>query len=188
MMGAGSLLELELKAALLLYLVLSVVQTVAVLAHDGIMLYGYVQDLAARATAIGSTSRAVEAWALFGALLQLNLNRVLFATGILRNLFTFFVPLLLPVLAIWVAECNADRFALSELNGGKGVVQALLQRGRAIPWWRWLLFRLTHPPAGLRRWLLEQRADRALTILLLLYPVGSLLGVLPRYGQATALV
>jgi Zn-dependent protease with chaperone function len=91
------------------------------------------------------------------------------------------VPILiLPLIGMWCAEFNADRFASEAQRSSDAIVRAVDKlRPRKSRWWRWLLLWMTHPPDTLRRWVVRHYTKRGtLVVLLLLFPVAALLGEL----------
>lgn len=106
---------------------------------------------------------------------------LLIAAGFLCQLAA---QLVIPLAGIWSAELNADHVAAQE--GKEGIRRGLLSLESRRSWWRWLLFRLSHPPAGLRRRLLGARGQRGLVGLLLLFPVAWVLQWALLQGMALA--
>ncbi|MBW2738751.1 MAG: M48 family metalloprotease [Deltaproteobacteria bacterium] len=81
--------------------------------------------------------------------------------------------IILPLIGTWSAELNADRFAVALRQQPDDLLHALDKLARATSWWRWLFFRMSHPPTGLRRWMtLLSRRQIGLVVLLLLFPLA----------------
>jgi len=86
----------------------------------------------------------------------------------------------LPLAAIWSAELGADLWSRDALSSAEGLQRGLGRDPVAAlftargPWWRWLLFRLSHPPNSLRAAILARRGVWGLTLALLLFPAGCL--------------
>jgi Zn-dependent protease with chaperone function len=89
----------------------------------------------------------------------------------------------LPIIGIWCAEFNADRFASQFAESSGGVGRALEKLADPISWWRWLLFRLSHPPNRIRQWMVSHSASLAgLVVVLLFYPLTYVLELLVGLG------
>jgi Zn-dependent protease with chaperone function len=85
--------------------------------------------------------------------------------------------LLAPVTAIWCAEFNADRFAVQVQGTNAPLVGVLDKLPQRASWWRWLIFRITHPPDRMRKWMITKTGGLARPIfLLLLFPIAAVLG------------
>jgi Zn-dependent protease with chaperone function len=84
----------------------------------------------------------------------------------------------LPYLAgFWCAEFNADRFAADTQGSPGNLVHAVDKLRHRIPWWRWFVFRLSHPPHRMRRRMaLRSGRTTAVMLGLLLFPTAVLLG------------
>jgi uncharacterized membrane protein (UPF0127 family) len=86
----------------------------------------------------------------------------------IANTFLWMGPL---ILAVWVAELNADWLA-SHYQGSASDLLDNLSKPHSKRRWQNVLDILTHPPDVLRRWLLNQ-SERAGTFwLLILFPLG----------------
>jgi Zn-dependent protease with chaperone function len=88
------------------------------------------------------------------------------------------IPLLLvttlaiPVVGIWCAEFSADRAAAVAQGSPDALERVLMALHHPKSRWRWLIFRLSHPPDKVRRWLVQHRNElMGATLLLLLFPI-----------------
>jgi Zn-dependent protease with chaperone function len=87
-------------------------------------------------------------------------------------MFYLVVALILPVIGIWCAEFNADRFAVKAQESPNALIR-VLQSQRNTSRWRWLVFRFTHPPDRARQWLAkESEGIVRSSVLLLLFPLA----------------
>lgn len=168
MVGAGSLFEAVVRYSLLAYLIfLFVPQTLQIVAQR---ITAVEEMFALEVVPLPSIALFTIGQIVFGlALVSLQAATwALFAAGIF----------LLPLLAIWLAEFNADRFAAGTLGTGN-VLGALAKMPRPVSRWRWLLARLSHPPDGLRRWAASRSwTSGGTVVLLLLFPLAYLLRLL----------
>jgi Zn-dependent protease with chaperone function len=105
-------------------------------------------------------------------------GRLLLLTPIVAILVA--VPILiLPLVGMWCAEFNADRFALEAQRSSDAMVKAVDKLRPRKSRWRWLLLWMTHPPDTLRRWAVRHYTKRGtLVALLLLFPVATLISAL----------
>lgn len=112
----------------------------------------------------------------------LNLIIMIFTTFIPNLLHTSLAVFLatlsiifLPLIGIWVAEMNADFYAIQILNDADAVQRALHYVGKRPSFFFWLLLRMTHPPEVLRKALLcIPNRNLILTIILLMMPLAFL--------------
>nr|AAU83587.1 conserved hypothetical protein [uncultured archaeon GZfos31B6] len=88
--------------------------------------------------------------------------------GLLGGLASVFV---LPIIAIWSAEFNADRFVINQQKSSFDLLQALNKISLPLSIFSWIIFRLTHPPIKIRKWAAEPRLGKFLLVLLL-FPVA----------------
>ncbi|MEA3436376.1 MAG: M48 family metalloprotease [Thermodesulfobacteriota bacterium] len=88
--------------------------------------------------------------------------------GLLGGLASVFV---LPIIAIWGAEFNADRFVINQQKSSFDLLQALNKISLPLSIFSWIIFRLTHPPTKMRKWAAEPRLGKFLLVLLL-FPVA----------------
>ena len=87
--------------------------------------------------------------------------------------------LILPLVGMWCAEFNADRFALEAQGSHDAMVNAVDRLRPPKSRFRWLLLWMTHPPDTLRRWAVRRHDKKGtLVALLLLFPAAALIGVL----------
>lgn len=118
-------------------------------------------------------------------------ERILFQVG---QIFTHFLPslgfmiviaflwtasvLILPLMAIWCAEFNADRFAIDTQQANEGLIRALTSSSsdKKNGFYDWLTNGMTHPPISLRVWFAQQAPKRyGLVLLLLFFPLAYLI-------------
>ncbi len=93
--------------------------------------------------------------------------------------------LILPLMGTWYVELNADRFVVHAQGAPAGLAWSLLYLNRPLSGWRRMLSRISHPPTGLRRWLVQRHPRRAaLVILLLSFPLAYGLKLLLLLGWA----
>ncbi|RFA26271.1 hypothetical protein CAI21_17490 [Alkalilimnicola ehrlichii] len=90
-------------------------------------------------------------------------------TVLLWTLALFIVP----VVGVWCAELNADRFAIARESKPGALSHWLSQQREPERRMGWLVQRIAHPPLGLRCWM-AHNAHRpvSLVILLLLFPAA----------------
>lgn len=62
-------------------------------------------------------------------------------------------PFVIPILCIWIAEFNADRFASDSAGSPEGVLRVLGSLRQKQPLLKSIISRLTHPPVWLRRFM-----------------------------------
>ncbi len=72
-----------------------------------------------------------------------------------------------PLVGIWTTELNADRFAVETQGTPATTTTALGELAHRGSWWRWLLFRLSHPPIRMRRWMVVRSGTLWGTLVLL---------------------
>jgi Zn-dependent protease with chaperone function len=111
------------------------------------------------------------------------LRMVLTALASLIVAFIVAVPILiLPLAGIWSAEFGADRYAIEAQGSSDAMVKLVDNLRRRKSRWhrlRWLVLWMSHPPDTLRRWAVRRYSKRTtFMILLLLFPVASLIGAL----------
>jgi len=181
-LGAGSALSLCLRYILVIFVVVVLIPGFVLM---GAQIYNAhsmhvraakdeaeFQALMAEAGAEPQTS-AVESDAAFWSG-QASQVFTLYLPGYARTSAVYFLQLLhalvLPVVAIWVAELNADYLTRMSRTGRLDTALSALQRRRS--WWKWLLARLTHPPQFLRRALLRLDERSHLIFLLLAFPLA----------------
>jgi hypothetical protein len=86
---------------------------------------------------------------------------------------------ILPLIGVWCAELNADRFVINVTKSSQTLHQALEQFSIRSSWSRWLLFRMSHPPNRFRRWIACQlQGTRGFIWFLLLFPLANLVALL----------
>jgi Zn-dependent protease with chaperone function len=84
--------------------------------------------------------------------------------------------IILPLIGIWCAELNADRFAIETTRSPGNLIRALQNLPAVSSRWRWLIFRMTHPPNRLRCWTASHSdTQMGLAVLLLLFPLTYIL-------------
>ncbi|HBY97894.1 MAG TPA: hypothetical protein DEP84_28805 [Chloroflexi bacterium] len=173
-LGTGSFFESVIKYALLYYL-LFLVLPFAVLVAD--------QLVSSRRELVDFGLASSTVWAhQLEQIATIDLPGILFTTlGYLFRIAGFFV---LPLAGIWSAELNADWFVISQQQSIEGVSHGLGSFSTRVPWWRWLLFHLSHPPTRLRTWLLAHPGPTRLSGLLFLFPLGYGIRLLILHGYA----
>jgi Zn-dependent protease with chaperone function len=109
----------------------------------------------------------------------------------INQLFTLFLPglllmilgilcwtasiLSLPLLGIWCAELNADRFAINVQQSSDGLLRGVAILNQPTSWGNWLMFQMSHPPNKMRKWLaLQAPKPIGLSLPLLLFPLAYL--------------
>ena len=108
----------------------------------------------------------------------------------LKQLFLIFLPgmllislgllfwtvniIILPLMGIWSAEFNADRFVVGAKQPPDDLLRTLEKLPRAVSWGRWLLFGMSHPPTRLRCWMasLPNRQAGLSALILLFFPLA----------------
>jgi Zn-dependent protease with chaperone function len=82
--------------------------------------------------------------------------------------------IILPLMGIWSAEFNADRFVIGTRHSPDDLLRTLEKLPRATSWGRWLLFGMSHPPARLRYWMasLPNRQSGLSVPILLFFPLA----------------
>jgi hypothetical protein len=174
--GAGSLFSALISSMFVLYLVLGLFPTLVVIAD---------QVLASRSQllALGMTEVAVLGTQA-GRFASITIPGLLLST--IAQFFDVVRYLILPVVALWCLELEADR-AAADHAGAESVRRALAMATKRSAWWRWLLFRLAHPPLSLRRWALDQGRATAFLLLLLLFPLAYYVRLLVLHARAVPL-
>jgi hypothetical protein len=130
--------------------------------------------------------------ALFGMLASAGpLGLVVGLAGVLFRFYTILVPgitwillglllwtasvLVLPLAGVWMAELSADRFALESRASAAGLQRALDRFQPRKRSWRWFVWRMSHPPVSLRRWLAQRSTSAiSLVVLLVIFPLAVL--------------
>jgi hypothetical protein len=116
--------------------------------------------------------QATSLWDRIWITIRLNLS--ILPLQLISISFKTLAAFIFPLATIWIAEFNADRFAVRLLPAGASVPVDLLGSGGT--WRRRFLDRLSHPPNSLRRWFaLRATSPWTLFILLLLWPGSALL-------------
>ncbi len=86
----------------------------------------------------------------------------------------------LPIIGIWSAELNADRFMLtSKINSTENYLKIMgnLEKERSLK--QWILSRVTHPPNSLRRWMVVHSGEeKSVVLFLFLFPLSHLFQLL----------
>jgi Zn-dependent protease with chaperone function len=87
-----------------------------------------------------------------------------------------FPVFVVPLVGIWTTELNADRFAVETQGSTDITMRALGELTHRGSRWRWLLFRLAHPPIRMRRWMVVRSGTLWGTLLLLsIFPASDFL-------------
>lgn len=175
-LGVGSLFETMIRFASLYYLLLYVAPVLVLIAAGALRLRHEVGALGVPADDLWSHQ-----------LRQLaTLQAPGLATITLSYLFRVVAALAVPLGGIWVAELAADRRVAESFGGEEGVRLALAATGaRRVPWWRWLLMRLSHPPLVLRGAALRARGILGGAALLLAFPAAYALRLVALHAYAT---
>ncbi len=101
-------------------------------------------------------------------------------------LFWTFSIVVLPLIGIWCAELNADRFAIEAQQSRDVLIRMMEKTPGRISRWRWLFLWMSHPPHKLRRWMtLWSDGITGLAFLLLLFPLAYIIKLLMLLGWAT---
>ncbi len=80
--------------------------------------------------------------------------------------------ILLPLAGLWCAEFYADHAAVAVLGASAPLLRILREVGDSTSRGRWLISAMTHPLAGMRRWLANRAFEPyAEVLLLLLFPL-----------------
>lgn len=120
---------------------------------------------------------------------QLLVNAGILGKGLLTLAPTVFFQMLvfmvMPLAAIWSAELYADRFVVERQGSSAALERGLLMLQRRARWWRWLIFRLSHPPVRLRQWFARDEAGRG-HWLLLMFPAAYLVKLAVLWGMAAS--
>ncbi|HEU4559041.1 MAG TPA: hypothetical protein VFS20_14370, partial [Longimicrobium sp.] len=116
-------------------------------------------------------------------------NAGLFVTGMAGLVPTVLLSMLrfmvMPLAAIWTAELYADSYVVERQGSSAALERGLGVLQRPVRWWRWLLFRLSHPPVRLRRWFVKTGAGRA-NWLLLMFPAAYLAKLVVLWGMVAS--
>ena len=134
---------------------------------------------------IPATPPAPSYWEYVSTTLAAMLGRYLFTSASFAMEVARFV--VLPLAAIWTAELHADRAVVEQQGSAEPLRRGLALVGTGGRWWRWLLFRLSHPPVRLRLWITHRRHEHALAMLILLFPLAYVLRLLILHARAMAM-
>jgi hypothetical protein len=96
--------------------------------------------------------------------------------------------ILLPIVAMWCIELNADQTVLRGMRPTEDLIRALSSFQSPNNWWEWLIAQTAHPPRTIRRWMAHNMTEQGSVLLLLMsFPLAAfslLLGVVPTFiGQ-----
>lgn len=177
--GAGSFFEAVVKNLLLLYVLFLFVPQLLAIVGQRIV---FIQE--SLVLGVPASSLVVL------TLTQLTVGLVLLLFQSVTLLFWTMSIFILPLLGIWWAEFNADRFVATSQGSAVPLSAALEKLPRTSSWWKWLLSRLSHPPAKARRWMVSRSVHMTgVIILLLFFPLGYLakLGVLSAWAMTSYL-
>ncbi len=89
--------------------------------------------------------------------------------------FITFTPIaiIIPLMATWCAEFNADHFVITVQQSPDNLIRGLDKLSPSTSRWKWLLFRLSHPPNKLRLWIAcRSMMPKQLLFLFLLFPLA----------------
>lgn len=179
-LGPGSFLETAFKLTLLFYVIFVALPYIITTIDQKIQLADSLERTAAMQRELNEISRdlglpeqtAPNYWS------HLTHSILLSVFGLLATTVTFvvrtIVSFILPVAAIWAAEFNADTLVAENLHYKNALVHELRKTKARVTWWRRILFRLSHPPAWLRRFFINHRESIAFLLLLLIYPFAML--------------
>lgn len=174
--GAGSLLERILKLAVVFYLAFFLLPFLLMTVVQRVSFH-------LESSALGMPAGII--WAQHGRQLV-----HLFAAGpglvTLASLLYLLAGWALVLAAIWTVELNADRLVVAQQQSAAGVSRALAAMVGRVGWWRWLLFRLAHPPLRLRQWMAGQSGRLGLAVLLSLFPLAYAVRLLGLHAWASA--
>lgn len=94
-------------------------------------------------------------------------------------LFQALALFILPIVGIWSAELNADKFMLSAINSTENSLKLLGRFKKEKSFKQWLLAQVTHPPNSLRRWMVvNSNEEKSVLLYLFLYPIAHLFQLL----------
>nr|QNO46699.1 hypothetical protein BAIACGLI_00012 [Methanosarcinales archaeon ANME-2c ERB4] len=147
--GAGSFFEALVKKFIILYLLLCFPPLLWSIASESISVFQ---------SGIPFAHKLQQFFIIIlpGSFLQL--------LGLLGLLTSIFV---LPIIAVWSAEFNADRFVINQQKSSTNLLSALDKISPTFSIFSWIIFRLTHPPIKMRQWAAKTRLSGFLLILLL---------------------
>lgn len=111
-------------------------------------------------------------WVLFQVRMFFTLQVPRFITGVFLLLMQTPIVILLPLIATWCAEFNADQFVIAEQGTDQHLLKGFQIIAPTVSWWTWLTSRLSHPPTRMRQWIIDQGLiSKTLLILMLLFPM-----------------
>jgi Zn-dependent protease with chaperone function len=180
--GAGSHLRTIVEHWFFLYLLLGLIPFVLVLLDQTITFFQELTQL----NQLGIPLPSLLPSAIFHKITQF---LFLFLPGIflqfLGLLFWMVNIFILPLIGIWCAELNADKTAMEARESPDDLIQSIEKLHGQIPWWDWLLNRMTHPPNKMRQWIAtHSKNTTGLVLLLLLFPLAYLIKLLAITGRA----
>jgi Zn-dependent protease with chaperone function len=173
--GAGSLLERMLRMTILFHGVVFLLP---------LLLMTIVQRVDFHISSVALGMPAGMIWAQHGRqVANIFLQGYgLVSLGVLFFLFAVWAP---AIGAIWSVELNADRLVVAKQRSAAGISRALGSMAGKTGWWRWLLFRLSHPPLRLRQWMVRQPGRLGLALLLSVFPLAYLARLLALHAWAS---
>jgi hypothetical protein len=177
-MGPGDFFENAVKLTILFYLLFVALPYIITSADRTWQQYESLQKIDAIGREINNMRRSMglEEQPPAGYFWPLATSIFISAFGLLTTTAGFLVrtvaSFVLPVACVWAAEFNADHFAAGHQKYRDGILRELNKKHGKLGWWRWILFRLSHPPDSMRRFFLSRRDSYALALLLLIYPLA----------------
>ena len=92
---------------------------------------------------------------------------------ILGLLFLTINTFILPIIGIWCAELNADRFMAESSDSPSAQTKALDRISEKVPLIHWLLSQVSHPPRWFRKWMVsDTKKVESKVVFLLLFPLA----------------
>jgi hypothetical protein len=176
-MGPGSLLERSIKIALLLFVVFTVLPTVLLSAGytfentRSMLQLRELQFVTGHPGAVDLRPLPALLWGIIMLIVSNLLGILLKCAGFSTMILVAFAQ---PVAGMWAAELNADHLVAGQLKYREGLLRVLSAKENRVGWRRRLMFRLSHPPDGLRRFLLRHGQSYATCLMLLIYPAAFL--------------
>jgi len=165
--GAGSLFETFLKYLPLVVIVAAFAGWPLLFMAQLLDSYEFQRALNEMASLVSQTADRSWLWQ-FAKLEGLHFIGLLAIT--IPMFFQALAFLVVPILAIWSAEFNADQLAARQQNSAEGVLQGLSKTSGTLSWWRRLWLVVAHPPRFLRRFSLRHPDGIWHLALLLVFP------------------
>jgi len=170
-MGPGSFLENTVKLTLLFYVLFVALPYILIDIDQKIQLVASLQRIAEIGKSAGLETPPAPSY-----IPHLVTSVFLSFWGLLTTTAAFLVrtaaSFILPVACMWAAELNADYFVANHLHYKEALLRELSKKNSNIGWWRWILFRLSHPPESLRRVFQRRNDSYAFSLMLLIFPLA----------------